>query len=219
MNEQSNFNINATQCCVPDLEDDIVISGISGRYPNSHNIEEFAFNLYNKIDMVDEREVRYKHRINIPKRYGKIYDIDKFDAAFFGCHNKLADAMHPHMRLLLEHAFEAVLDAGINPADLAGSNTGVFSAVCELESSAKMSCSDSDNPYTLVGENRAMLANRISYLFDLKGPSYAVDSACSSAMMAIQCAYNSMRSGECDTCIVTGSNLTLIPLVTLQFAK
>lgn len=202
-----------------DSEDEIVISGIGGRYPNSHDVAEFRYNLYNKIDMVDDSERRFKKRTEIPQRHGKVYNIDKFDASFFGCHNKLADAMHPAMRCLLEHSYEAILDAGLNPKDIAGTNTGVFSAVCELESAAKMSYVDSGNPYTLVGENRAMLANRISYMFDLRGPSFAVDSACSSAMMAVQCAYESIRKGECDACLVTGANLTLSPLMSLQFAK
>lgn len=69
--------------------EDIVISGISGRFPNSHNVNDLAFNLYNKIDCVDDSERRWKHtHPSIPKRHGKVYDIEKFDAPFFGVHYK-----------------------------------------------------------------------------------------------------------------------------------
>lgn len=67
-----------------DPEDEIVISGISGRFPNSNNMADFAYNLYNKVDMVDDKETRWKHtHPEIPKRFGKVGNLDKFDATFF----------------------------------------------------------------------------------------------------------------------------------------
>lgn len=116
-------------------DDEIVISGISGRYPNSDNIHEFAHNLYNKIDMVDDDERRWRHtNAEIPKRSGKINHLEKFDATFFGVHFKQAHTMDPQCRLLLEHAYEAVLDAGVNPRTLRGSRTGVYIGACFAES-------------------------------------------------------------------------------------
>ena len=115
--------------------DEIVISGISGRYPNSDNIHEFAHNLYNKIDMVDDDERRWRHtNAEIPKRSGKINRLEKFDATFFGVHYKQAHTMDPQCRMLLEHAYEAVLDAGVNPRTLRGSRTGVYIGACFAES-------------------------------------------------------------------------------------
>lgn len=110
-----------------EIDDEIVISGISGRFPNSDNISEFAYNLYNKVDMVDDDERRWRHtNPEIPKRSGKINNLEKFDASFFGVNFKQARCMDPQSRLLLEHSYEAVLDAGINPRGLRGSNTAVF---------------------------------------------------------------------------------------------
>lgn len=88
-------------------ENDIVISGISGRFPRSRNIQEFAQNLYSKVDMIDDCESRWKHFIpNVPKRFGKVPDLEKFDASFFSTLNKHANWTDPQMRMLLEHAYE-----------------------------------------------------------------------------------------------------------------
>lgn len=118
-----------------DPQDEIVISGIAGRFPNSNNVADFAHNLYNKIDMVDDDERRWRHtNPEIPKRSGKVNNLDKFDASFFGIHFKQAHSMDPQCRLLLEHSYEAVLDAGINPKSMRGSRTGVFLGCCYCES-------------------------------------------------------------------------------------
>lgn len=109
------------------IDDDIVISGISGRFPKSNNMREFAYNLYNKVDMSDENEQRWKHfHPEVPKRSGKINNLEKFDASFFSIHKRLANCTDPQARVLLEHSYEAILDAGISPQSLIGSRTGVF---------------------------------------------------------------------------------------------
>lgn len=118
-----------------DNENDIVIAGMSGRFPISDNVEELAANLYNKVNMVDESEIRWRHtNPEIPRKSGKMNNIEKFDASFFGVHFKQARCMDPSCRMLLEHAFEAVLDSGTNPKSLRGSNTGVFIGACFNES-------------------------------------------------------------------------------------
>lgn len=110
-----------------DDENEIVISGVSGKFPNSNNMEEFSNNLFNKVDMVDDDERRWRHtNPEIPRRSGKINNIEKFDASFFGVNFKQARCMDPQSRLLLEHAYEAVLDSGTNPKSIRGSNTGVY---------------------------------------------------------------------------------------------
>jgi fatty acid synthase, animal type len=120
---------------IKDPQDEIVISGVAGRFPNSDNVADFAHNLYNKIDMVDDDERRWRHNNpEIPKRSGKVNNLEKFDAYFFGQHFKAAQTMDPQCRILLEHAFEAVMDAGINPKSLRGSRTGVFIGCCYCES-------------------------------------------------------------------------------------
>lgn len=90
-------------------ESDIVISGVSGRFPNSKNLKEFEYNLYNKIDMIDEDESRWKHYLKeVPQRFGKIHNLEKFDASFFSTLNKHANWTDPQMRILLEHAYEVL---------------------------------------------------------------------------------------------------------------
>lgn len=69
--------------------DEIVISGIAGRFPNSDNVKDYAYNLFNKIDMVDDLETRWRHsNVEIPRRMGKVNNLEKFDATFFGVHFK-----------------------------------------------------------------------------------------------------------------------------------
>lgn len=118
-----------------DPQDEVVISGIAGRFPSSNNVADFAYNLYNKVDMVDEEETRWRHtNPEIPRRSGKVYNLEKFDAYFFGIHAKQVQTMDPQCRVLLEHSYEAVLDAGVNPKSLRGSRTGVFVGCCYCES-------------------------------------------------------------------------------------
>ena len=128
-----------TKVTITDPDDEIVISGISGRFPNSANVADFAYNLYNKVDMVDDDERRWHHtNSEIPKRSGKVNGLEKFDASFFSVHHRQANLMDPQCRMLLEHSYEAIVDAGINPATLRESRTGVFMGCCFSESEETM---------------------------------------------------------------------------------
>jgi fatty acid synthase, animal type len=96
-----------------DFGDEIVVSGIAGRFPSSKNVEEFRQNLFNKVDMADDDESKWKHfHPKVPKRMGKIRDLEKFDASFFSILDKHANQMDPQGRILLEHSYEAIVDAG-----------------------------------------------------------------------------------------------------------
>lgn len=109
------------------MDSDIVISGISGRFPSSNNLHELSYKLFNKIDLVDNKETRWKHiDENTSSRMGKINNLDKFDASFFSVHSRHARSLDPAARLLLEHSYEAIIDAGIAPKTLHGSRTGVY---------------------------------------------------------------------------------------------
>ncbi|XP_013112283.2 fatty acid synthase [Stomoxys calcitrans] len=202
-------------------DDDIVISGMAGKFPNCHNIAEYKHCLYNKIDMIDDDERRWRHfSPEIPKRGGKIYNLEKFDATFFGVHFKQAHTLDPQTRIMIETAYEAVIDAGINPKTLRGSRTGVYVGSCISESEKTWFYEKvSSGGFGITGCSRAMLANRISYSLGLQGPSFLVDTACSSSMYALDCAFSALRSGEIDAAIIGGSNLMLHPFVTLQFAR
>lgn len=171
--------------------------------------------------MVDDEEIRWRHfNVEIPKRMGKVHDLEKFDATFFGVHFKQAHTMDPQCRLLIEAAYEAVLDAGINPKTLRGTRTGVFIGACFSESEKTWFYEKiSSGGFGITGCSRAMLANRISYCLGLNGPSFLLDTACSSSMYALDSAFSAIRNGECDAALVGGSNLILHPYVTLQFAR
>ncbi|XP_071965803.1 fatty acid synthase-like [Antedon mediterranea] len=201
--------------------DDIVIGGISGRLPESDNLQEFWQHLINGEDMVTEDDRRWLPGLyGLPKRNGKINSLAHFDAVFFGVHAKQAHTMDPQLRLMLEITYEAIVDAGIDPESLRGSNTGVFVGSSGSEASEGFGNDpDTLQGYTMTGCNRAMLANRVSFFFDLKGPSYSLDTACSSGLLCLENAVQAIRSGQCDAAIVGGLNILLKPHNALQFLK
>ncbi|CAK6981202.1 fatty acid synthase [Scomber scombrus] len=201
--------------------DEIVIAGISGRLPESNNLDEFWENLINGVDMVMEDDRRWKPGLyGLPKRNGKLKDISHFDAAFFGVHPKQANTMDPQLRLMLEIAYEAILDGGLNPATLRGSKTGVFIGVSGSEAGEAFSRDPEELlGYSMTGCQRAMLANRLSYFFDFNGPSTAIDTACSSSLLALENAFHAIRQGHCDAALVGGVNLLLKPNTSVQFMK
>ena len=93
--------------------DEIVISGIAGRYPASDTIDDLRNNLFDNKDLVIEDQTRWPTGLyNLPRRQGNISDINRFDAQFFGIHGKQVNAMDPQIRILLEKTYEAVLDSG-----------------------------------------------------------------------------------------------------------
>ena len=171
--------------------------------------------------MVDDDERRWRHfNPEIPKRCGKIFELEKFDATFFGVNFKQAHSLDPQTRILMETAYEAIIDAGINPVSLRGTRTGVYIGACSSESE-KTWFYDKVSPggFGITGCSRAMMANRISYALGLQGPSFLLDTACSSSMYALDNAFTALRNGEIDAAIIGGSNLLLHPFVTLQFAR
>ncbi|CAK1550869.1 unnamed protein product [Leptosia nina] len=205
----------------PKPEDDVVLTGLSGRLPQSDNIEEFARQLFDGVDLVTADDRRWTPGLHgLPERNGKLKDLAHFDATFFGVHAKQAHLMDPQLRLLLEVTHEAIVDAGLNPAELRGSRTGVFVGVSNSETEEMWTQEpDKINGYALTGCCRAMFPNRLSYTFDLKGPSYAIDTACSSSMFALAQAVAAMRAGQCDAAVVAGCNLCLKPATSLNFHR
>lgn len=202
---------------------DVAITGFSGRLPESSTIEEFKQNLFEGVDMVNDDPRRWpKGLYDLPTRIGKIKDedLEKFDQQFFSVHQKQAECMDPQMRMLLECTHEAIIDAGFNPQELRGSRTGVYIGVSNSEVEQYW-CADPDrvNGYGLTGCARAMFANRLSFTFDFKGPSYAADTACSSSLYALSQAFADMRAGRCDSAIVAGAGLILKPTMSLQFKR
>src|SRR5205823_2533386 len=147
-------------------------------------------------------------------------DVRLFDAALFGVSPKEAALMDPQQRLFLQTVWRTIEDAGYRPRDFAGTSTGLFAGVsaCDYDDLLR----EHQVPveaHTASGVANCILANRVSYLFDLRGPSEAIDTACSSSLVAVHRAVQALRAGECDTAIAGGVSLTLSPGLYIAFAK
>jgi acyl transferase domain-containing protein len=157
----------------------------------------------------------------MPMRYGAFIDgVDEFDPYFFGISPREAARMDPQQRLFLEVAWEALEDAGQTRDALKGSATGVFVGAnssdylqLQLQDPAAI------DTYTIVGGANCIIANRLSYLLDLRGPSMTIDTACSSSLVAVHLACGTLRNRDCSTAVVGGMNLILSPLTTMAHAK
>ena len=145
-------------------------------------------------------------------------DIDAFDAEFFEISPREAVKMDPQQRLLLEVAHEALEHAGIPVNALRHSMTGVFAGAClgEYGFLASTDLTQVD-AWSGTGGALSIIANRLSYVFDLRGPSVTVDTACSSSLVAVHMACQSLRAGEADLALASGVNVLLSPTVTRSF--
>lgn len=139
-------------------------------------------------------------------------DICRFDAPFFNISASEAGDVDPQQRLILETVYEALEAAGLSIHELQGSSTGVFSGVMN-DDWGQMLALDSNAipPYSATGVARTCLANRVSYFFNWHGPSFTIDTACSSSMVALHQAVYSLRAGESQQAVVTGANLIISP--------
>ena len=155
----------------------------------------------------------------LPRAGGFLDDVAAFDAGHFGIGAAEARLMDPQQRLLLEVAWEALEHAGIAPDGLGGTATGVFVGA-SLSEYAHLTTRRLDrlDVWTPTGSALSILANRLSYLLDLDGPSMTVDTACSSSLVAFHQACRSLAAGECDTAVVGGVNVLLSPTVTASFS-
>jgi acyl transferase domain-containing protein/NADPH:quinone reductase-like Zn-dependent oxidoreductase/NAD(P)-dependent dehydrogenase (short-subunit alcohol dehydrogenase family)/acyl carrier protein len=151
---------------------------------------------------------------------GSLGDISGFDAGFFGISPREAAQMDPQQRILLEMTWEAMEDAGVPPLTLRGSQCGVFLGIASLDYSYRMADDMSAiDTSTATGNTSSIASNRISYLFDLHGPSMSMDTACSSSLVAFHQACQSIRSGETTMALAGGISLHLHPFGFIIFAK
>ncbi len=155
---------------------------------------------------------------------GFLHDADLFDAALFGISPREALAMDPQQRLLLETSWEAFERAGIAPDSLAGSRTGVFVGMMSSQEYARLQTDREpvaclDDPYFGYGSAPSVAAGRLSYLLDLRGPCLCVDTACSSGLLAVHLAVQSLRRGECDLAIAAGVSALVHPAAVLQACR
>ncbi len=151
---------------------------------------------------------------------GVIYFIKSFDPGFFGFSRKEAMDMEPQQRLILETAWEAIEAAGLRASALRGSRAGVFVGASNMDYTARGAADTGGlGPYSMTGSSLSIIANRVSYTFDLHGPSLVVDTACSSSMVALHSACEALRRGEIPLALVGGVNVLLSPLPFIGFSK
>ncbi|KPJ09498.1 Fatty acid synthase [Papilio machaon] len=200
--------------------DEIVISGMSGKFPMSKNVTEFMENLYNKLDMVIEVEAEIQDP-EYPKYLGKIDDMDKFDSTFFKVTYNQALSLNSQCRQLMPYAYGAVYDSGINPLQMKSKKLGVFIASSTvgdkhlLSNDTTMGTKGTNN-FFISGCSKAMYPNRVSYWFDSKSPSYFVDCGCVGSLAVIDLAFHSILAGDCEAALVGGCSMCLSSVVTIN---
>ena len=215
------------------MKDAIAIVGMSCRFPGGvHSPEDYWKLLVAETDAVTEVPADrfstefYQHpsKREPGKSYtfaaGVIDNVAGFDADFFGISPREAQQMDPQQRLLLELAWEAFEHAGHHPQQMAGQDCAVFVGVAAQDYGDRgvddLSVVDA---YSATGNTLSIASNRISYLFDLRGPSMSIDTACSSSLVALHQACNAIRAGEVETALAGGVNLLLHPFPFVSFAK
>lgn len=147
-------------------------------------------------------------------------DVDRFDAGFFRIAPQEASRIDPQHRILLEVAWEALEDAGQPPSAIAGHNVGVFIGQA-FQDYFFLQQQDLPgmNAYTMMGSAACMAANRLSYFFDLNGPSETLDTACASALTSVHAACQSIWTGESDMALAGGVSVLLLPGGFIGFSR
>ncbi|MBD0679830.1 type I polyketide synthase [Pseudomonas sp. PSB11] len=151
---------------------------------------------------------------------GTLGDISTFDAGFFSISPREAAIMDPQQRLLLELGWEVFENAGVKPSSVRGSNCGVYLGIASTDYAYRLSHDLSlVDASTATGNTFSIAANRLSYFYDLHGPSMAVDTACSSSLVAFHQACQAIQSGDIDQALAGGISLHLHPFGFLIFSK
>lgn len=209
----------------------VAILGTSFRLPGSNSDEFWPSLLAGKnlvTEVADDRWSKsvFLHplRSNKGTSYtfasGSVGDVFGFDAKFFGISPREAAQMDPQQRLLLEMAWESFENAGVVPSTVRGTSCGVYIGLASADYSFRfvddLAVIDSA---TATGNTASIAANRISYAFDLRGPSMAVDTACSSSLVAFHLACRAIANGECTMALTGGISLHLHPYGFIAFSK
>jgi acyl transferase domain-containing protein/NADPH:quinone reductase-like Zn-dependent oxidoreductase/acyl carrier protein/short-subunit dehydrogenase len=213
-------------------EDPIAIVGAACRLPGAAGLAAFWDVLSSGRDAVTEipdgrwsKEFYYHPN---PAERGKSYTwaagvidgVDRFDAAFFGISPREADQIDPQQRLLLELAWEALEDAGIPAGKIAGSGAGVYIGASSGDyGDIRTGDPAGGDAYFMTGVTASILANRVSYIFDLHGPSFSVDTACSSSLVALDLACRAIRDQRTPLALVGGVSLLLSPFPFIGFCR
>ncbi|MEC5144183.1 SDR family NAD(P)-dependent oxidoreductase [Chitinophaga sp. 212800010-3] len=212
---------------------EIAIVGVACRFPGAGNYQEYWNNLVqgrSSISEIPPDRWRWEHywgeqpasrKRSVSKWGGFIADIDAFDAGFFHISGREAQTMDPQQRIMMELAWTCFEDAGIPPYQLSGRSVGVFVGMSSMDySDRQMLEHDLEvEAHHSTGSAAVLVPNRVSHFFNLRGPSFAVDTACSSALYAVHLAAQSILQGECKMALAGGINSLLNPIQYSYFSK
>ena len=210
-------------------KNDIAVVGLACRVADAQNADQFwdmlksgeecvrELTQQRKKDIYDYLEANglktAKEKIEL-LNYCSMDEIDKFDCEYFNISPSEAELMDPRQRMMLETAWNALEDSGYCGDDVTGSKTGVFVGMSSNRDSYMNLLGDIDGELSgkvLTGNLPSIVASRISYILNLKGPAITIDTACSSSLVAIHNAVKSLNSGECDMAIAGGVDITFMP--------
>ncbi|MFD8383037.1 type I polyketide synthase, partial [Streptomyces sp. NPDC059679] len=211
----------------------VAVIGMACRLPGAPSPDAFSRLLRDGVDAITEvpadrwdATAHFAEEPSAPgktnSRWGGFLDsVDTFDPAFFGISPREAVAMDPQQRLALELGWEALEDAGIVPTTLAGLPVGVFVGAIwdDYATLARRQGLGAISQHTMTGLQRGIIANRLSYVLGLRGPSMTVDTGQSSSLVAVHLACESLRRGETALAVVGGVNLNLVPESAVSIAK
>lgn len=210
--------------------DDIAIVGLATRFPGDMNSadEMWAALLEGRDASSDLPEGRWSEFLGEPRiaervakahtRGGYLSDIKGFDAEFFALSKMEADNLDPQQRMALELTWEALEHARIPASSLRGGDVGVYVGSSNNDYMfLAVADPTTAHPYAITGTTSSIIANRVSYFFDFRGPSESIDTACSSSLVAAHQGVRALRSGEIDVAIVGGVNAMVTPIVTIGF--
>lgn len=210
---------------------DIAVIGLSGRFPGAKDVPEFWTMLAESragtgplpvgrwseysADPVMSEKIAQQNTDG-----GYIDDVASFDAEFFGLSPLEAANMDPQQRILLELVWHALENAGLPANELRGTHTGVYMGSTNNDYGMLITADPTEmHPYALTGNSSAVVANRISYALDFRGPSINVDTACSSSLVAVDHAIKDLRTGAADVALAGGVNILAAPHASTAFSE
>ena len=229
-----------TAAFAPSEAHDVAVVGLSTRLPGAGTTPESTWEfIIGRGDAIRELpEGRWSEFLTDPSvaktidqanTLGGYLDQDVikgFDAEFFAMSPIEVEQVDPQQRLMMELTWEALEHARIPASDLKGGQVGVFvgSSTNDFQMIASLGLGDTDpdapassRGYALLGGSTGIIANRVSYFYDFRGPSVTVDTACSSTIVAVHQAVRALRTGEADVALAGGVNMILAPVITLGF--